>query len=92
MSILKDVMSKRVGCVVVSALLGLGLATMFHRVCVGRDCVVLKGPSVDTVTRHTWRSGADCFRYKVEDVECPDEAVKQAVRDAASSATDPVVS
>jgi len=73
MSILKDFMSNRTGCIVVSALLGLGLATMFHRVCVGRDCVVVKGASVDYVTKHIWRSGGDCYRYRTEEVPCPGE-------------------
>lgn len=72
MSILKEVMSSRIGCILISVLLGLGLATMFHRVCVGRDCVVVKGPSIDYVTKHIWRSGKECYKFKVQDVECPD--------------------
>lgn len=92
MSILKDVMSNSMGCILVSVLLGLGLATMFHRVCVGRDCLIVKGPSVDYVTKHMWRSGQDCYRYKVLSVSCPDEVAKEAAGEAAAEgATDDVV-
>ena len=73
MAVLKDVMSNSWGCVLVSALLGLGLATMFHQVCAGRNCVIVKGPSVDYVTKHMWRSGTDCYKYRVQPVNCPDE-------------------
>lgn len=65
-------MKNDIGCIMVSILLGLGLATMFHKVCVGRSCVIVKGPNVDYVTKHMWRHGDDCFRYKVKDVDCPD--------------------
>lgn len=92
MSILKDFMSNNVGCIVVSVLLGLGLATMFHKVCVGRDCVIVKGPSVDYVTRHIWRSGQDCFKYKVQKVKCPEETEEAAGgAGAREDATDDVV-
>lgn len=88
MSILKEVMSKRVGCWLVSVLLGFGLATMFHRVCVGRDCVIVKGPSVDYVTKHMWRNGQECYKYKVASVKCPDEV---EVESSAPASTDDVV-
>lgn len=90
MSILKDIMSKDVGCILVSALLGLGLATMFHKVCVGRDCVIVKGPSVDYVTKHMWRHGQDCYKYKVNKVNCPDREADEA-EGSMTGATDDVV-
>lgn len=72
MGMLSDFMSKRAGCVAISAILGIGLATMFHRACSGRDCVVFKGPDVNYVTAHVWRNGGECYKYSVHRVDCPD--------------------
>jgi hypothetical protein len=75
MGMLEDFMSKRAGCIAVSALLGIGLATMFHRACVGRDCVVMKGPDVNHITSHVWRNGHEgCYKYSVQKVDCPDQS------------------
>jgi hypothetical protein len=32
------------GCILISVVLGFGLATMFQRVCQNGNCVVLQGP------------------------------------------------
>lgn len=96
MTIIREVMSKRIGCILISVMLGLGLATMFHKVCVGRDCVIVKGPGVKYVTEHVWRSGNDCFRYRQQKVGCPDPPDQAAQADGAAqakavTATDDVV-
>lgn len=85
---MKKVMNNNAGCIIVSLLLGLGLATMFHKVCAGRDCVVVKGPNVDYVTSHTWRHDEGCFKYHVDGVDCPGEGSGTG---AEENATDDVI-
>ena len=77
MGALEDLMKKEIGCLLISALLGLGLAAAFFRVCQGRDCVITKGPSVDYVTSNVWRDGEDCYKYKVKAVDCPDASTAE---------------
>ena len=86
---LKDLMKSDMGCVLVSVLLGLGLATMFHKVCAGRDCVIVKGPNVEYVTKHMWRNGEECFHYRARGVDCPDAG--SAAEQAADGAEDDVL-
>ena len=81
MGMLSDFMSKRAGCIAISAILGIGLATMFHRACVGRDCVVLKGPDVNHITSHVWRNGSECLKYSVHRVDCPEDKRAAEVAD-----------
>lgn len=58
------------GGILISALLGLGLATVFRRACVGGACYVVHGPSIDHVTGHVWRVDSRCFMYTPEPAQC----------------------
>jgi hypothetical protein len=70
MVLIEDVVKTPGGGVVISALLGLGLATVFRRACVGGTCYVVRGPSVEHVTGHVWRVDGKCFKYTPFPVEC----------------------
>jgi hypothetical protein len=73
------------GAIVVSVLLGLGLAAVFRRACKGDGCVVLRAPDAADVTRYHYKVGEDCFRYTPKVVPCPSSgAVADVVRAAAS--------
>lgn len=54
----------------ISAVLGLGLATVFRRACVGGTCYVVHGPAVEHVTGHVWRVDEKCYRYEPYPAEC----------------------
>ena len=36
--------------IVVSIILGLGIATLFRKVCNHRNCIIIKGPKTDELT------------------------------------------
>ena len=42
---LKKIINSRQGKIIISIILGLGLATMFKRVCKGRKCIVFEKAS-----------------------------------------------
>ena len=35
--------------IIISIILGFGLATLFRKVCRGKDCVIIKGPKLSSV-------------------------------------------
>lgn len=63
-------LATRLGAIMVSILLGLGLATIFRRVCKGEGCRVVKAPKASQIDGRTYRIDHDCFRYVPFDVPC----------------------
>ena len=53
-----------------SALLGLGLASLFRSTCKGGRCVVVQGPPVAEVTGGVYRLNGSCYRYTPVPAEC----------------------
>lgn len=68
---INDVLESRAGAAVISALLGLGLAALFQRVCEGRRCVVVQGPGREELERYHYKLDGECYKYNVEPVACP---------------------
>ena len=56
--------------IVISIILGLGLATMFRKSCVGRKCIVIKGPKSKDVQGHVYRIEDSCYKYVPHVVKC----------------------
>ena len=56
------------GKIFISILLGLGLATMFRKVCKDKNCIVFYGPVISEVDAKTFRHGDDCYQYKTKTV------------------------
>ena len=67
---MKEVMDNRVGSIVVSVILGVGLAALFRRVCTDGNCVVIRAPKSGEVDKYFYKIGKDCFKYTPFVVEC----------------------
>lgn len=61
--ILSDIMDNPAGKIIVSIILGFGLATIFRKVCSGQNCVVIKGPSINEVSKYYYKIDEDCYKY-----------------------------
>ena len=59
--------------IILSLIWGFGLATLFQRVCVGRDCIVLRGPKPDKIKDKVFSFNNKCYTYQPYSVSCPDE-------------------
>lgn len=66
----KKIMQDKFGSIVISVILGLGLAAMFRRACAGDSCVVIKPPDQKEVTDHVFKIEQSCFRYTPNVVPC----------------------
>jgi hypothetical protein len=58
-----EIMEMEFGKILVSVILGFGLATMFAKICKGSDCVVIQGPPIKEIKENIYRIDDDCYKY-----------------------------
>lgn len=54
----------------ISIILGFGIATLFRKVCEGRNCIIFEGPDVDEVEQNVYKYKEKCYKYKAKDSSC----------------------
>jgi hypothetical protein len=54
----------------ISVLLGLGLATIFRKVCTEKNCIQFKGPILTEIDGKTYKHDNKCYRYVSENGKC----------------------
>ena len=67
---LKRLMTTKYGQILVSAILGLGLATLFKRACRSGDCVVYKVPSREEIQTKVYKQDGDCYKVELKEDKC----------------------
>jgi hypothetical protein len=67
---LKRLLNTALGKVFISILLGLGLATLFRKVCNDRNCLVFNGPVIGNVDGKIYKHGEKCYQYKASSAKC----------------------
>lgn len=65
-----DIFSTPMGKKVASVILGIGLATMFRKICNNSKCLVIKGPKNDQLN-HYYRIDKTCYKYNPYPINCP---------------------
>jgi len=58
------------GKIIISVLLGLGLSTLFRKVCNDRNCLVFKAPGIDKIDDKTYKYDNKCYKYKASAIQC----------------------
>lgn len=61
--------------IIISILWGLGLATLFQRVCVGRDCIILHAPEQKHLLENVFKYNDKCYKYRVKYGKCTQDAI-----------------
>jgi hypothetical protein len=67
-----------VGKIVISIILGLGLATFFRKACNGRNCIKFVGPTHSKIQKDTYKFDDKCYKFKTSAETCSRE--KKQVR------------
>lgn len=70
MSILTDTIQDQKGQIIISIIWGLGLATLFRKVCKGRNCIVIEGPNPSELNDKIFLFNSKCYKYKSENTNC----------------------
>jgi hypothetical protein len=58
------------GQIIVSVLLGFGLATLFRKACKDQSCIVIKGPKMTEINGVFYRVGDTCYQYTPQITSC----------------------
>jgi hypothetical protein len=58
------------GKIIMSILLGLGLATFFRSVCKGKRCQIIAAPPIEEIENQTYRFDLKCYKMEKHAVKC----------------------
>lgn len=58
------------GKIVMSIILGLGLATFFRAICKGKQCRVVSSPPLEEIEDQTYRFDDKCYKLEKNAVKC----------------------
>ena len=63
------------GKILVSIILGIGLASLFKKTCIGDGCIIIKTLSPDVIQMNTYRHDDKCYKYKAKSAKCTDNNI-----------------
>ena len=66
----KDLINSSFGSVIISGVLGLGLAALFQKACKDNNCVIIKGPPYKDIKDKIYIHDGKCIVYKPESSSC----------------------
>lgn len=81
----KRLLNTDLGRFFISVLLGLGLASLFRKVCKDKGCIVFHGPVISEFDEKIYKSGDKCYKYKTEHATCDE---KKRIIDVAAKETE----
>jgi hypothetical protein len=67
---IQRLLNSPMGRLIISLLLGLGLATLFQRTCVDGSCLRFNGPVISEVDGQTYQFGEFCYKYDMVPTKC----------------------
>lgn len=67
---IKRLLYSNFGRIIISILLGVGLASLFYRACKDKDCLEFRGPIIKDVDGKIFKHGEQCYKYDLQSVSC----------------------
>lgn len=58
------------GRIILSIIWGLGLSALFRRACIGRSCLLIKGPNPTEVQKNIYEYNKKCYSFQPYSVSC----------------------
>ena len=58
-----DFLKSKKGRIFISIVWGLGLAFLFRKACMSRNCLIIKGPNPQEVAKTTYSHEGKCYQY-----------------------------
>lgn len=58
------------GRIVMSVILGFGLASLFKMSCRDKNCIVYKPPDINNIIGNTYSFNGKCYNYNIKQVKC----------------------
>jgi len=66
----KRLLNTPIGVAFISILLGLGLATLFRKVCTDKNCIVFNGPIITDISGKIYKYDDKCYKYEASPAKC----------------------
>jgi hypothetical protein len=63
-------LNSKTGQIVISIILGLGLASLFRKVCQDNQCIIIKGPPLEEVNKYVYKIDDECYKYTPQSTKC----------------------
>jgi hypothetical protein len=70
MNKIQKIIHSTVGKYIISILLGLGLASLFRKVCNDRSCLVFYAPPLEKVDQKVFEFDNECYTFKARGTAC----------------------
>ena len=67
---LKRLITSPIGKIILSILLGIGLASLFRKVCNDKNCIVFNGPNISDIDGKIYKHGEKCYKYSTTTDKC----------------------
>ena len=58
------------GKIVISIILGVGLASIFRKTCKNDQCISFKAPAKDSITNNTYFHDSKCYNFQEKSISC----------------------
>jgi len=72
---MNEILDNKTGNIIISIILGLGLAALFRKSCEGGQCVVFKAPPKD-IEKKIYKHNGKCIKFKSESVKCSKKSIQ----------------
>ena len=66
----KRLLNTPLGNILISIILGIGLATIFRKVCTDKNCIIFNGPIINEFENKIYKHGEKCYKYTVVSDTC----------------------
>lgn len=67
---LKSFINSGKGKIILSILLGFGIATLFRKACKDRNCLVFNAPSINKIQNKIFGFNNKCYKYAEKNATC----------------------
>lgn len=67
---IKEYFRNDIGSIIISILLGLGLAALFQKACIDNNCLIVKGPAYKDIKDKIFIQDEKCYIYTPKSTQC----------------------
>jgi hypothetical protein len=67
---LRRLLNTELGKILISIMLGIGLATLFTKVCKDKNCIHFKGPILKEIDGKIYKHNNKCYKYEMQSSKC----------------------
>lgn len=68
--IFDKILNTKEGSIIISVILGLGLASLFKKACEDNNCIIVKSPPKNKIIGTIFKEDGKCYKYKPVSTKC----------------------